>query len=64
MSEKTKNMTGMGWLPDYPSFKDYTLTHDEVSPRLKRFGQKDSVKTMLKKVGQRSRRRSFLLPQT
>lgn len=51
MSETTKNSMGMGWLRDYPSFKDYSVTHDEVSPRLKRFGQNDSVKTMLRKVG-------------
>lgn len=51
MSETTKNTIGMGWLPDYPSLKDYSVTHDEVSSRLKRFGQKESVKAMLKKVG-------------
>jgi C1A family cysteine protease len=42
---------GMGWLPDYPDFRDYTIEHDKVSPKLHRLGQKDSVKSMLKKVG-------------
>ena len=42
---------GMGWLPDYPEFRDYTVDKKEVSTRLMRLGQKDSVKTMLKKVG-------------
>jgi len=42
---------GMGWLPDYPDFRDYTVDRDEVSDKLKLFGQKDSVKTMLGAVG-------------
>ncbi|MBI5117900.1 cysteine protease [Candidatus Poribacteria bacterium] len=51
MSDDGKYTMGMGWLPDYPSFKDYPVTHDVVSPRLRMLGQKDSVKTMLNKVG-------------
>ncbi|HHT9111156.1 MAG TPA: C1 family peptidase [Candidatus Brocadiaceae bacterium] len=50
MSELIEKM-GMGWLPDYPSFRDYTPQHDEVSANLKQKGQKDSIKAMLKKVG-------------
>jgi len=42
---------GMGWLPDYPDFRDYTVEKEEVTPRLLRLGQKESVKAMLKKVG-------------
>jgi len=42
---------GMGWLPDYPDFRDNTIESDEVSPKLKQLGQKDSVKAMLTKVG-------------
>lgn len=42
---------GMGWLPDYPDFRDYSVEQDEVAPQLKLLGQKDSLKTMLKKVG-------------
>jgi C1A family cysteine protease len=41
---------GMGWLPDYPDFRDYSVESDKVAPRLKLLGQKDSVKAMLKKV--------------
>ncbi len=40
----------MGWLPDLPSFKDFTMEHDAVPPKLKLMGQKDSVKAMLKKL--------------
>jgi C1A family cysteine protease len=40
-----------GWLPDFPSIRDYTMDQDKVSDKLKRLGQKDSVKAMLKKVG-------------
>jgi C1A family cysteine protease len=42
---------GMGWLPDYPDFRDYTVEQTEVAPRLKLLGQKDSVKAMLTKAG-------------
>ena len=42
---------GMGWLPDLPDFRDYTAEQDEVDDKLKLLGQKDSIKTMLKKVG-------------
>lgn len=41
---------GMGWLPDYPDFRDHTVEQNEVAPRLKLLGQ-DSVKAMLTKVG-------------
>jgi C1A family cysteine protease len=50
MSETIQKM-GMGWLPDYPDYRDYTPEHDLISPKLKVLGQKDSVKSMLKKVG-------------
>jgi len=30
---------GMGWLPDYPDFRDYTAEQDEVAPSLKVLGQ-------------------------
>lgn len=42
---------GMGWLPDYPDVRDHTVELNELSPRLKMLGQRDSVKAMLKKVG-------------
>lgn len=42
---------GMGWLPDYPDFRDYTVDRSEVAPRLLQLGQEDSVKGMLGQVG-------------
>ncbi|MCX7102496.1 MAG: hypothetical protein NTX38_13685 [Methylobacter sp.] len=45
------NTLGMGWLPDYPDFRDYTAEHNEVGASLKRLGQKHSIKTMLTKAG-------------
>jgi C1A family cysteine protease len=42
---------GMGWLPDYPDFRDYTEEHDAVSPRLAQLGQRESVRAMLRKTG-------------
>jgi C1A family cysteine protease len=50
MTEMNKQR-GMGWLPDYPDFRDHTVELDALSPRLKALGQRDSVKAMLKKVG-------------
>lgn len=41
----------MGWLPDYPDFRDMTVEHDDLSDRLKKLGQEDSVKKMLEKTG-------------
>jgi len=50
MAETTEKL-GMGWLPDYPDFRDHTPEQEEVVARLKALGQKDSVKAMLRKVG-------------
>jgi C1A family cysteine protease len=51
---------GMGWLPDYPDFRDYTIEQDNVSHKHKRLGEKDSVKGMLKKIGLSKQQRSEL----
>lgn len=50
MSEETKR-PGMGWLPDLPDFRDYTIHQDQVDPKLVRMGQKDPIKGMYKKMG-------------
>ena len=49
--DKMIEKLGMGWLPDYPDFRDYTAEQDKVSSSLKLLGQKDSVKVMLEKAG-------------
>ncbi len=41
----------LGWLPDYPDFRDLTVEHNVVSVRLKGLGQNDSIKKMLGKTG-------------
>lgn len=41
----------MGWRPDYPDFRDNTVENDEVAPKLKVLGQKDSLKAMFTKMG-------------
>lgn len=38
---------GMGWLPDYPDYRDYTEAHEEVKPLL------SGLKTVGKKKGSR-----------
>lgn len=40
----------MGWLPDYPDFRDITVNQNTVSKRLEKLGQ-TSVKEMLSKTG-------------
>ena len=45
------NRLSLGWLPDYPDFRDMTIEHDDVTDRMKGLGQKDSVKKMLVKTG-------------
>ncbi|TET38371.1 MAG: cysteine protease [Dehalococcoidia bacterium] len=43
---------GMGWLPEYPDFRDYWVDKEKVtSKRATRAGQEESVKDMLVKVG-------------
>jgi C1A family cysteine protease len=42
---------GMGWLRDYPDFRDYTMDANVVSNRLKMSGETNSIKEMLAKVG-------------
>lgn len=42
---------GMGWLPDYPDFRDFTMESNTVSPKLKELKQEDSILKMLTKVG-------------
>jgi len=41
----------LGWLPDYPDFRDLTVDHENVSTKLQSLGQTDSVKAMLTKAG-------------
>ena len=53
MSEQNETINvklGMGWLPDYPDFRDYTYEKDDLAPRLKILGEKDTVKDMIKKL--------------
>jgi C1A family cysteine protease len=51
MSFIIRRRLGLGWLPDYPDFRDLTVEHDSVSLRMKGMGQTDSVKKMLGKTG-------------
>ena len=51
MSLLIRRKFSMGWLPDYPDFRDKHFESDDVSLRLKGLGQKDSIKKMLVKTG-------------
>jgi C1A family cysteine protease len=48
---KNSDRPGMGWIRDFPSILDYTVSQDKVSARLKALGQERSIKDMLKKIG-------------
>jgi C1A family cysteine protease len=50
---------GMGWLPDYPDFRDHTVEQNELTPKLRELGQKDSIKAMLAKAGAAKRARAL-----
>jgi C1A family cysteine protease len=46
MGEKLE-MRGMGWLPDYPDFRDYTPEHKTIEPLLKKAKVKQPTKAGL-----------------
>jgi len=48
---QTIDKMGLGWLPDYPDYRDYTFEQEDVPVRLRQIGQKDSIKGMLTRVG-------------
>jgi C1A family cysteine protease len=52
----------MGWLPDYPDFRDLTIQQDQVSPRLLKMGQKVPIKKMLAKIGIDKKTKTSLPP--
>jgi len=54
MGSFIRRKLSMGWLPDYPDFRDLTVENDDVSIRMKGLGQKDSIKEMLSKAGARN----------
>jgi C1A family cysteine protease len=58
-----QRMHGMGWLPDLPDFRDYTIGQNVVSFKLKSLGQKKSIKSMLAKTGA-TRKKRVDLPDT
>ncbi len=35
---------GMGWLPDYPDYRDYTIDHKNIKPMAKKLGVANSLK--------------------
>jgi len=62
MSLFIRRKLAMGWLPDYPDFRDHTADHDEISTRLQNLGQKDSIKKMLSKAGVTKSSKAVLPP--
>jgi len=47
---ETRIKRGMGWRPDYPDFRDYTMETDEGTPKRTASGQKDSLKALFTKM--------------
>ena len=48
---ETTTRPGMGWVPDYPDFRDYDINKDEIPAPQKIKGQKQTIKDMLGKLG-------------
>ena len=46
MSEMTEKFA-MGWLPDYPDFRDYTADQEEIKPMMKTIGLTEPVKASI-----------------
>jgi len=46
MNEKIEKL-GMGWLPDYPDFRDYTVEHEAVKSMLTQAGAADTTQAGL-----------------
>jgi C1A family cysteine protease len=46
-----RRMEKMGWLPDYPDFRDFTPDLDELSQKLQLSGETHTIKDMLADVG-------------
>ncbi|MBW2063345.1 MAG: cysteine protease [Deltaproteobacteria bacterium] len=46
MGERNEKL-GMGWLPDYPDFRDYTLDHKNIKPMVKKIGVGEPSKNKL-----------------
>ena len=42
----SNQVLGMGWLPDYPDFRDYTIEEKDIKPSLKALGQRPIVKML------------------
>lgn len=49
--DQSSEALGLGWLPDYPDFRDYTAEQESVSARLKSLGQTKSIHAMLATTG-------------
>jgi len=50
MSDHVKHYA-MGWVPDYPDFRDYSVETNQVALSLQQVGQTASIKEMLSEVG-------------
>jgi C1A family cysteine protease len=49
--DETSIVFGMGWLPDLPDFRDYTIETETVAEQKLAYGQTKSIKDMLTKIG-------------
>jgi len=46
MSETFEKL-GMGWLPDYPNFRDYTMDHENIKPMVEKIGITEPLKASI-----------------
>jgi C1A family cysteine protease len=45
--QDTIEKSGMGWLPDYPEYRDYTTGHEEIKPMVKTIGLTEPLKVRI-----------------
>ena len=48
---ETKKYFGMGWVRDYPDFRDYSPERDAITDARKKMGEKMTIQKMLKQAG-------------
>lgn len=46
MSEFIEKL-GMGWFPDYPDYRDYTMNHENIKPMVKEIGVTEPLKVSI-----------------
>ena len=49
--ESSRRRFGMGWLPDYPDYRDFSIKTEKPSRMARKLGRKDTVMEMIGQIG-------------